>query len=462
MSIIAVDAPTACAEYARKHNLLEKPGWKRFKRIAKQLDKMFTINKAKFRQHQRKPKFKYGVEIPRDYADAVRIDKENGNNLWQDATELEMDLMQKYKVFKDVGKHAPIPKDYKNIRVHLIYDVKHDGRRRARLVADGHLTDIPVDSNYSSVVSLRGFTIIAFLAELNGLELWGTDISSAYLEAHTKEKVCILAGPEFGPLAGHRLIIERALYGLRTSGQRWHDRFAECMRKEGFLPCLAEPDIWMRPAGNVYEYVAVYVDDLAMAMKDPKAFADILEKKYRFNLKGTGELNFHLGANFTRDPDGTLCMSPTKYINERLISTYEKMFGERPSMNALSPLEQGDHPELDDSELLDEDGIQMYQSLIGALQWLISLGRWDIGCAVMSMSSFRVAPRRGHLERLKRICGYLLKMKHFGIRFRTHEPDFSDIEESIQDWHSVYGEVREELPTDAHKHLVNQYNLFIM
>ena len=61
----------------------------------------------------------------------------------------------------------------------------------------------------------------------------------------------------------------------------------------------------MRPAGNVYEYVAVYVDDLAMAMKDPKAFADILEKKYKFNLKGTGELHFHLGANFTRDPDGT-------------------------------------------------------------------------------------------------------------------------------------------------------------
>ena len=91
----------------------------------------------------------------------------------------------------------------------------------------------------------------------------------------------------------------------------------------------------------------------------------------------------------------------------------------------------------------------MYQSLIGALQWVIFLGRWDIACAVMTMSSFRVAPRRGHLERLKRICGYPLKMKHFGIRFRTHEPDFSDLEETIQDWFSVYGEVQEELPTDA-------------
>ena len=57
-----------------------------------------------------------------------------------------------------------------------------------------------------------------------------------------------------------------------------------------------------------------------------------------------------------------------------------------------SPLEKGDHPELDDSELLDAEGIQQYQLLIGLLQWVISLGRFDIATAVMSMSSFQVLP----------------------------------------------------------------------
>ena len=141
--------------------------------------------------------------------------------------------------------------------------------------------------------------MLVFLAELNGLELWGTDISSAHLEAYTKEKVCILAGPEFGPLKDHRLLVDKALYGLRTSGQRWHDRFAECMRAEGFVPCIAEPDVWMRANGNVCECVAVHVDDLAFAVKDPKAFAEALEKKHNFKLKGTGELSFHLGADFS-------------------------------------------------------------------------------------------------------------------------------------------------------------------
>ena len=114
-----------------------------------------------------------------------------------------------------------------------------------------------------------------------------------------------------------------------------------------------------------------------------------------------------------------------------------------------SPLEKGDHPELDDSELLDDMGIQQYQSLIGSLQWAISLGRFDIATAVMSMSSFRVAPRRGHLDRLKRICGYLSRMKHGSITFRTHLPDYSDLPGIEQDWFNVYGEMEELIPENA-------------
>src|SRR5688572_8202538 len=97
----------------------------------------------------------------------------------------------------------------------MIYNVKHDGRHKARLVADGHLTNIPNDSVYSSVVSLRGLQILLFLAELNGLEVWKTDIGNAYLEALMSEKVCIQAGLKFGALADHLLIIYKALYGLR-------------------------------------------------------------------------------------------------------------------------------------------------------------------------------------------------------------------------------------------------------
>ena len=49
------------------------------------------------------------------------------------------------------------------------------------------------------------------------MELWGTDIGNAYLESYTKEKVCFIAGGEFGELAGHTFMIIKAQYGLKSS-----------------------------------------------------------------------------------------------------------------------------------------------------------------------------------------------------------------------------------------------------
>jgi hypothetical protein len=63
--------------------------------------------------------------------------------------------------------------------------------------------------------------------------------------------------------------------------------------------------------------------------------------------------------DFIRDDDGTLCLSPVKYI-EKLINNYEKLFGENPKQIVTSPLEKGDHPETDTSNFLDNTGIQMY------------------------------------------------------------------------------------------------------
>ena len=88
------------------------------------------------------------------------------------------------------------------------------------------------------------------------------------------------------------------------------------------------------------------------------------------------------------------------------------------------------------------------------MQWAISLGRFDINTAIMSLSSFRTAPRLGHMERIKRVYGYISKMRHSRICIRTKEPDYSDIPEQIFDWdYSIYGNVREGLPNDLAKAL---------
>ena len=135
------------------------------------------------------------------------------------------------------------------------------------------------------------------LAELNNLELWGADIINAYLEAHTDEKLCIVAGPEFGDLQGHLLLINKALYGIRSAGARQHDRLFDVWSDMGFNPSKADPYIWMRlfKDESVYENIAVYMDDLALPMKNPAELCITLKEKYNFKLKGDGPMEFHLG-----------------------------------------------------------------------------------------------------------------------------------------------------------------------
>ena len=72
----------------------------------------------------------------------------------------------------------------------------------------------------------------------------------------------------------------------------------------------------------------------------------------------------------------------------------------------------------------------------------------------MSLSRFRAQPRKGHLDRAKRIVRYLLFLPDGAIRFRTGEPDFSSLKDQEYDWtRSVYSGTCEQIPHDIPKPL---------
>jgi hypothetical protein len=126
--------------------------------------------------------------------------------------------MLDFNTFADKGLGGAAPSGCKKIRYQIIYDVKQEGHHMAHLVAGSHLTYSSTESVYSGVVSLQGIRLIIFLAKLGKVELWGADVGNASLEALTKEKVYIIAGPELGDLASHTLLIFKALYDLGYAG----------------------------------------------------------------------------------------------------------------------------------------------------------------------------------------------------------------------------------------------------
>jgi hypothetical protein len=108
-----------------------------------------------------------------------------------------------------------------------------------------------------------------------------------------------------------------------------------------------------------------------------------------------------------------------------MLKNYERMFGEPPK-ESLTPLDKDDHPEVDMTPELDLDGVKKHQSLVGALQWAVSIGRFDVAIDVNTLGRHRAAPHLGHLDRLKRICGCLKKHSDAAIRFRVGIPDCSE------------------------------------
>jgi hypothetical protein len=182
----------------------------------------FTIKKRNIiisavtsRYHKRTHKF--GIEVPKSIADAVRLDKENGNRLWQDGLDKEMnDVRVAFDMHDD---DQEIPVGYQMIRTHIIWDVKmEDFRRKARCVAGGHMTEVPSTITYASVVSRELVRIALTLAALKDLQVKTADIQNAYLCSPCSEKVWTICGAEFWPDHGCKAIIVRALYDLRSAG----------------------------------------------------------------------------------------------------------------------------------------------------------------------------------------------------------------------------------------------------
>ena len=138
-------------------------------------------------------------------------------------------------------------------------------------------------------------------------------------------------------------------------------KLAENLREMGFKPTQADCDFWIRECEDYYEYIAVIVDDLLIFSRDPDSIIDTLKTKYNYKLGGVGSPEYYNGADVSINEYGIPQMSAKTYIKnvidriEKLLQCTLKSFG--------SPMESGDHPETDESELLPPTDIPIYQML---------------------------------------------------------------------------------------------------
>ena len=456
MDIIRLEDPYLVIDYAMKHNLDEKEGFDWIKPyLESDQEHLEVIRSFKTSQVASKT-YKFGVEVPKNPSDALRIDRETGTTGWRDSIKAELDQIHAYDVFKVVPDGVPMPQGYKRIPYHIIHDVKFDGRLKSRLVAGGHCSpEVDKEDRFSTVVSMEAVRIGFMMAKLNGLQVCAGDIGNAFLNAQTNEKLYIIAGPEFGPeYAGKRLIIDKALYGLKTSSARFHELTTTHFAKLGFKPCKADPDLLIKhhPDGH-YEYIARFVDDVIAFAKDPLAIMKILEQTYV--MKGVGAPRYYLGGDVMELDEQWQkenlyhSFSAQTYI-QNLLPKVANLLQLKEFTKRKTPMDSEYHPELDESPFVAPDRISKYRSMIGSLNWIVILGRFDIAYALNTMSRYSMAPREGHFKAMERIFGYLRQYPDGQLIIDSGEPPIrkqATVSTGYK-WSEFYPDVSEDIPRD--------------
>ena len=113
-------------------------------------------------------------------------------------------------------------------------DFKPCGNFKPRLVVNGCLSKESPEIAHPGVVSLRNFRLSMFVSELHNFQLWGADDENAHFQALTKEKLCIVAGPEVEQLQEH-VLMHKALNGTRSGRACWHDKTLDILQPMNFL-----------------------------------------------------------------------------------------------------------------------------------------------------------------------------------------------------------------------------------
>ena len=454
------------AQYAIDNQLQEEPAFAWWlPTILKRKQRIVAKMKSKYW----KTNEKFGIVLPHSVEEALEIDRKNGNNLWFNAIQKEIKNVRKafreyannnIRTASDLRANPQALPGFQEIRCHMIFDIKMDGlfTRKARFVAGGHTTEPPTSITYSSVVSRESVRIAFLLASLLNLQALAADIGNAYINAPCREKIWCEAGPEFGSdLQGTVLIIERALYGLKSSAAAWRNMLAQTMVDLGFKSCYADNDVWLREqckkdGSKYYEYVLIYVDDILCFSESPQLVMDQLSKLYRLKEGSVEKPKRYLGAQIEefQVDDGRIvwAMNGRDYLTNaiRIIEKdLEESGGQILSSRYNTPMDVNYKPEMDITPLLPVRLITKYQSYIGILRWAVELGRIDILYEVSRLSSFNAQPREGHFKAVLRVFSYL--KKHLNSRLVLDDKPITvspHIFQAKVDWNDFYPEAAEE------------------
>ena len=234
----------------------------------------------------------------------------------------------------------------------MIFNVKKQGlKHKARLVVSGHVVDSTEHTTYSSTIKYVSVRLMLLIDVNNGLGIMAVDIGNTLYTAPRDQNNWSCCGAEFGPRCGAVVVLKRALYGLNTASNSFHNYFGYVLRDLVFSPSRADQDLCTIKSYD-YEgnnYLVTHMDDVIIDAKNTSKYMHKIAMYFRVR-DITDSTKYYLGNELVQ-VGNHIHFSSNKYVNE-ILCKYQKTHGE--PKKYILPMRDNEHPELDDSPFLNE------------------------------------------------------------------------------------------------------------
>ncbi|EED13506.1 hypothetical protein TSTA_097620 [Talaromyces stipitatus ATCC 10500] len=205
------------------------------------------------------------------------------------------------------------------------------------------------------------------------------------------------------------LVAKGYLLGNLQVMKKDHGTIDSKLRDLGFLPLAEDPCIYFNKSRGIY--ILLYVDDTLIAAKDIDAIHWLLnELDAEYGVKRIGHPKKFLGCN--------LHYNPTSQVISMFQEPYVKEILNRFDMDRCSgrkaPIEPGSKLTFT-GESPDPGFLEIYQKIVGSLNWLEFKTRPDICFAVRFLQWKQKEPIKDDMERTKGVLRYLRAHSNLGL-----------------------------------------------
>ena len=369
------------------------------------------------------------VQEPDHFYEAWNHPDSNERKLWRKAIQDEVEsLNNKMKTWKKI-KRAQVPRNRTLVGSKWVFKIKRDGRRKARLVAQG-FSQVPgqdFNESFAPVVNEISFRVVLLLMLINDWDSEMIDVETAYLHGDLDEEIYmrIPIGLEnvLDVSEDDALMLLHNLYGLVQGGRSFWKKFRARMRMMKFKDSQNDACLMIKRDEAGVVIVCTYVDDNYCVGNRGAIDNFCNEIGKHFTIKKLGPIKEYIGCEVIRNPNEKKLW----LWQPDLIKKINKKFGEKVAncQRYKTPASPGEiimRPQ-DGDALLSKEEQTEYQSGTGSLLYAIKHSRPDMANAVRELSKVMDGATKGHQKSLYRAIKYFLDTKSMGLVMKPNMGD---------------------------------------